>query len=168
MKCASPQQQLAKFMARFEPEIARLGHAALRRMRELAPGAVELVYDNYNGLVIGFGPTERASEAVFSVVIYPKKVSLCFIHGAKLPNPKRLLEGNGNQVRHISLPTIATLDEPDVVAMIQLANDRVAKPIDFDGKRRLIIKSISRNQRPRRAKLAASAARKATAKPRRR
>ena len=28
-------------------------------MRKRIPGGVEFVYDNYNGLVLGYGPTER-------------------------------------------------------------------------------------------------------------
>jgi len=33
-------------------------------MRKLR-GATEMVYDNYNGLVIGFSPTEKPSLAIF-------------------------------------------------------------------------------------------------------
>jgi hypothetical protein len=46
--------------------------------RSGAPGAVELVYDNWNGLVIGFGPTERASDAVVSLLMARDHVSLRF------------------------------------------------------------------------------------------
>jgi hypothetical protein len=42
--------------------MAKEGRAALTRMRRLVPGAVQTGYDNWNGLVVGFGPTERASE----------------------------------------------------------------------------------------------------------
>jgi hypothetical protein len=48
-------------------------------MRKLVPGAIEMVYDNYNWLVIGFGPPERPSEAIFSIVLPPGKVTLCFL-----------------------------------------------------------------------------------------
>ena len=58
-------------MAKYLPEIAAEGRLALAKMRRLVPGAVELVYDNYNGLVIGFCPGERASEGVFSLVLFP-------------------------------------------------------------------------------------------------
>src|SRR5438445_5726672 len=45
----------------------------------------------------------RPSEAVFSVVLAPRWVSLCFLQGAKLPDPERLLRGGGKQVRNIRL-----------------------------------------------------------------
>jgi hypothetical protein len=35
-------------------------------------GAIELVYDNYNALVIGYGPTERASDALIFLAVYPR------------------------------------------------------------------------------------------------
>jgi len=45
-------------------------------MRTKFPRANVLVYDNYNALAIGFGPTERASDAVFSIAPFPRWVSL--------------------------------------------------------------------------------------------
>ena len=33
--------------------------------------ALELVYDNYNALAIGYAPTERTSEAIFSIALFP-------------------------------------------------------------------------------------------------
>ena len=36
-----------------------------QEMRAIVPGAIELVYDNYNALVIGFGPTKRAAMRSF-------------------------------------------------------------------------------------------------------
>ena len=39
------------------------------KVRALLPGAIELVYNNYNALAIGFGPTERASDVIFSIAV---------------------------------------------------------------------------------------------------
>jgi len=55
-------------------------------MRKLVPGAIEMVYDNYNWLVIGFSPSERPSEAIFSLVLPAGKATLCFLQGAGLPD----------------------------------------------------------------------------------
>ena len=60
----SARTQLAGFIAKYSPEIAAHGRAALPILRRQVPGAVELVYDNYQFLVVGFGPSERASEAL--------------------------------------------------------------------------------------------------------
>jgi hypothetical protein len=150
VKAPSPETQVAGFIAKFTPEIAALTKAVLAKMRKRLPNAVEMVYDNYNFLVFGFGPTERPSEAIFSVAAYARGVGLCFIHGAKLPDPDKLLRGSGKQVRNLKLPTAGTLDEPAVQSLIATAIAHAPVPFDPTARRRLIIKSISTQQRPRR------------------
>jgi hypothetical protein len=149
MKTPTPARQLASFIVRFSPPIAAQARVALARLRRLLPGAIEMVYDNYNALAIGFSPTERPSDAVLSLVIYPKRVSICFIQGKHLPDPDHLLVGDGNQVRFIRLdPQAAILDTPPLRALISEAIAFGDTP--FTRKRQLVIRSISRKQRPRR------------------
>ena len=128
-----------------------LTRAILARMRQRYPTALELVYDNYNALAIGFGPTERTSEAVFSIAVYPQWVSLFFLQANRgLPDPENRLRGDGNVVRYIRLAEAEVLDEPAVKALMLEAESRAVVSFDPKGKRRLIIKSISAKQRPRR------------------
>ncbi len=149
-KAESAEVQLERFLDAYTPEIAAFARVALAKMRKRLPHAVEMVYDNYNALVCGFGPTERASEAVFSIVMFPKCVSLCFLQGAVLPDPKGLLQGEGNVVRHIRLEDEETLDRADVKAMMATAMKMAKVPFDKKAEYRLVIKSISATQRPRR------------------
>jgi hypothetical protein len=144
------EQQLAFFIGKFSPEIAGLSQSILAAMRERYPTALELVYDNYNALAIGFGPTEKPSQAIFSIAIFPKWVSLFFLQGKGLPDPDGILKGSGNVARHIRLPSAAALDEISVKKMMQEATARAAIPFASHGVPRLIIKSISAKQRPRR------------------
>src|SRR5262245_42391057 len=150
MKTPSPTKQLDRFIDRYTPDIAAEARAVLARMRERLPGAVEMVYDNYNALVIGFGPTERPSEAIFSVVVFPRWVTLCFLQGAKVPDPQKRLQGKGKQVRHIRLNIADDLDTPGVRDLITRALEFAPKPIDGTGTGQLLIKCISAKQRPRR------------------
>jgi hypothetical protein len=137
-------------MKKYDPALAALAKAALAKMRKRVPGAMELVYDNYNALVIGFAPTERASDAVLSIALYPRWVNLFFLQGARLSDPHRLLQGEGSRVRRVLVRDTAVLDAPGVKALI--AQAVAASPIPFDGKRRrrMVIKSVSARQRPRR------------------
>jgi hypothetical protein len=93
---AEAEGQLESFLAKYDPAVADFAHRTLAKMRRLMPGAVEMVYDNYNWLVIGFSPTERPSEAIFSIVLPPGRVTLCFLQGAGLPDPDKRLRGSGN------------------------------------------------------------------------
>ena len=52
----SPESQLTEFIARYSPEIGAEAHAVLAKMRKLVPGAIQLVYDNYNALVSRLWP----------------------------------------------------------------------------------------------------------------
>lgn len=150
-KILSESAQLAEFLARYAPEIKKQATAALKKMRTLVPGAVELVYDNYNALVIGFGPSEKASEAVFSLALYPKWVTLFFLQGKGLRDPEKRLVGSGAIVRSIRLDQgAATLDEPAVRELIAQALERAKVPLDAKAKRRMVIKSVSAKQRARR------------------
>lgn len=120
-------------------------------MRELLPGAHELVYDNFNYLVVGFDPTERPSEAVFSVVVHPRRVSLCFLQsGVSLPDPDGLLRGSGRRVRNVLLPDAATLDAPAVRNLIGHALARASVAFDPKQEGRIIVRQIAPKQRPRR------------------
>ncbi len=146
----SPESQLTEFIARYSPEIGAQADAVLARMRKLVPGAIELVYDNYNALVVGFGPTERASDAIFSIALYPRWINLFFFPGFNLPDRDHLLKGSGTTVRRIQLDGVETLDHPAIRALIKEALQRAETPIERKAKSRLVIKSISARQRPRR------------------
>jgi hypothetical protein len=137
-------------IAKYSPEIGALARDALVKMRARLPGAVEMVYDNYNALVIGLGPNERASDAIFSIVLYPRWVTLFFLQGAGLPDPHRLLKGSGKVARHIVLEDAEDLDKPEVEQLIAVALERARTPLEGSGPRRLVIKSVSAKQRPRR------------------
>jgi len=147
---AAAKKRLSEYVTRFSPEIAKLAGAALASMRKRLPGAVELVYDNAYALVVGFSPDERPSSALFSIAIYPKKVSLCFLYGARLADPERLLAGSGNQVRHIRLEDARTLDRPEVRSLMKAAVAWAGDPYDATAPARTIVRAVSANRRPRR------------------
>ncbi len=146
----SPAKQLATFIAKFEPAVARLIRACRAALRERLPTAIELVYDNYNFFVIGYCSTARASDCVVSLAANAKSVGLSFYYGATLPDPMKRLSGTGSQNRFIRLPTAATLSEPDVEALIRAALAQAKTPMPATGRGSTVIKSISAKQRPRR------------------
>lgn len=143
-------KQVASFIAKFDPAIARLVRASRAKLRRRFPTAVELVYDNYNALAIGWGPNERASEAFVSLGVYARGVSLYFIQGARLADPKGLLQGSGNQGRFIRLEHAAMLDDPAIVSLLGRAVRFGKTPLPKAGRGYTVVKSISAKQRPRR------------------
>lgn len=146
----SPERQLASFLAKYTPGIVAETEAVLAKMRARLPGAVEMVYDNYAALVIGFGAEDRPRKAVFSIAVYPDHVTLVFIWGVDLFDPDKRLRGGGNQVRHVRLDGPETLDDPAVQALMTEAIARSARPFDDTQPGRMVIRMIAPKQRPRR------------------
>jgi len=155
------QEQFEGFLSKYQPGVATEAKKSLAKLRKLIPNAIEMVYDNYNALVLGFCPGMRPSEAILSIAVMPEWVSLCFLQGAKLPDPEKRLLGSGNVARHIKMKSGAvTLDEPAVRTLIAEALDRAKVAIPKGQKRQFIIKSGSPKQRPRRPSSTKSANRK--------
>jgi hypothetical protein len=145
-----PTQQLAGFLAKFDPKTGKLIRAMRRALRKRYPTANELVYDNYNFFVIGFCTTERPSDCMFSLAANAKGVGLSFYYGSTLPDPHKILMGSGSQNRFIRLPEVATLSKPEVMALLQAAVAQAKSPLPSTGGGKLIIRSVSAKQRPRR------------------
>lgn len=147
---ATASSQIASFIARFDPANAKLIRACRSAMRKRLPSANELVYDNYNFFVIGYSPTERPSDAIVSMACGSNGVGLCFLHGATLPDPTGILQGSGKQTRFIHIDAPDLLGQRDVEALIAEAIARSSAPLSPAGGGRLIIRSVSAKQRPRR------------------
>lgn len=145
----SPERQVAQFIARYDPAVARVARAARTKLRRLLPGTLELVYDNYNALAIGWSPTERASDVIASIALYPRWVSVFLMKGARLRDPEGVLRGSGSRVRHVVLEEATLLDRPALRKLLKAAT-ALSPEVPAGQRRRTIVKAISARQRPRR------------------
>lgn len=155
LKAAPPapeaERQLKRFVDKFEPKHQTLIRAVRKALRKRFPTANELAYDNYNFFVIGYSPTERPSDSIVSMAAGANGVGLCFIRGASLPDPKKILLGSGNQTRFIRLESSDVLARPEVEALVAAAIAQAKTPLKTAGRGKLIIRSVSAKQRPRRS-----------------
>jgi hypothetical protein len=149
MRAVTVKSQLAAFLAKFDPKVAALIRSCRRELRRQLPTANELVYDNYNFFVIGYAPTDRASDCIVSLAAAANGVGLSFYYGAKLKDPDRLLQGTGKQNRYIRLPKASVLTDPAVASLIRAAAENGKTHLPRSGRGYTIIKSISKKQRPR-------------------
>ena len=152
IKSVDPEQQLQNFIGKFEPKHQAVIRAVRKALRKRFATATELAYDNYNFFVIGFGPTERPSDCIVSIAAAANGVGLCFIRGAGLPDPAKMLLGSGKQTRFLRLPTAEVLKQPAVQTLLTVAADKAKTPLPESGCGKLIIRSVSAKQRPRRKK----------------
>jgi hypothetical protein len=151
---ASAAKQVAAFIAKFDPVIARLTRSARSALRKRLPTAIEQVYDNYNFLAIGYCTTERTSDCIVSLAVSAKGVALSFYHGASLADPQHILLGDGKQNRYLRIDSIKRLSEPAVESLIRAAVAQASSPLSKTARGYTVVKSVSAKQRPRR--LAAS------------
>lgn len=150
MTSAEAEKQLKGFIAKFEPKHQDLIWALRKALRKRLPTANELVYDNYNFFVIGYCSTERPSDCVVSIAAAASGVGLSFYYGATLPDPHGMLLGSGSQNRFLRVDSAKMLARPEVEALIAAAEAQAKIPMPARGGGKLIIRSVSAKQKPRR------------------
>src|SRR5438105_15567565 len=107
-----PPPSLTKFLTPFDPEIQELAlELRALELEEMAP-CYENIYDAYSAVAIGYGTSDRLRDGIFHIAVYSRHVNLGFNEGATLDDPKGILEGNGNQIRHISIKNVEDIKRP--------------------------------------------------------
>lgn len=145
------EEKLDEFIANFAPIMQKRIRGCRAEMSRRYPDAVQLVWDNYNFLVIGFGASRSPSAAPYSLAAQAKGVSLCFLQrGTDLPDPTGLLRGSGKVVRNVQLADASALVRADVVALMEASDALNGEPRSVDDPGLLVIQSLSAKQRPRR------------------
>ena len=149
-KSTDSEEILQKFIDKFDPDNQALIRSMRKALRKRLPTANELVYDNYNFFVIGYCSGERPSDCICSIAAGASGVGLSFYYGSTLPDPHRILLGSGSQNRFVRMESAETLARPEVEELIAAAVAQGKTPVSTSGKGKLIIRSISAKQRPRR------------------
>ena len=129
--------------------MAKLIRECRAAMRKRFSTANEMVYDNYNFLVIAYCNTERPSDCLMSLAANAKGIGLHFLYGAALPDPHGILQGSGSQNRFVRLESAASLNSAPVRELLAAASARADPPFPPSGRGKLIVRSISAKQRPR-------------------
>src|SRR6266850_1055413 len=119
-----PPPALRKFLKPYDSEIQDLA-IRLRALvlEEMAP-CYENIYDAYSAVAIGYGTSDKLSDGIFHIAVYSKHVNLGFNEGASLDDPKGILQGNGNQIRHITIKSVADIKRPELRAYIRRARKK--------------------------------------------
>ena len=119
-----PPSDLKKFLRVYDSEVQRLA-LKLRALvlEEMAP-CYENIYDAYSAVAIGYGTSDRLRDGIFHIAVYSRHVNLGFNDGATLDDPKGILLGKGNQIRHITVKSLADLARPEIRAYIRRAKKK--------------------------------------------
>jgi len=119
-----PPRDLIRFLKPYDRDIRDLA-LELRALvlEEMAP-CYENIYDAYSAVAIGYGTSDRLRDGVFHVAVYSKHVNLGFNDGATLDDPKRILQGAGSRIRHITIKTLEDLKRPEIRSYIRRARKK--------------------------------------------
>lgn len=105
-----------------DPEIVDITREARRLVESVAPQAVLQVETRWGGYLLFKNSSEGPSVCWLSP--YTRHVSLGFNEGTQLPDPEKLLQGQGKLMRHVKLRAPRDLENPAVKELISAAWSR--------------------------------------------
>jgi hypothetical protein len=145
-----PDPQLLGFLEAYDPHISDLALALREVILEEAPDASESIYQVYT-VAIWFGFSGKMKDMFCYIATNAGHVNLGFPRGSSLPDPNRVLEGEGKTMRHIKLKSLRDVERPFVRRYIQTAMEQAA-PLGTAGTGKSVVKSERGNRAKRRAK----------------
>jgi len=106
------------FLASYSPDVQKLAKRTRKLIFDVTPGVSEHVYPAMK--VVRYGlQGNKMSGLVFGIMPTKTGVSLGFMHGASLDDPKGLLEGTGKNLRHVKLKKKEDVDDPALKALLE-------------------------------------------------
>jgi hypothetical protein len=106
---------LDQYLSRLLPDPRRITAALCVVARKNMPGAHEIIYHDAVGYSTSGSPFDRICY------IAPQKkgyVNFGFFFGAKLPDPKRLLSGEGKRMRHVKVKSVEEAKNPALKKLV--------------------------------------------------
>jgi hypothetical protein len=134
-----PDPQLLGFLEAYDRHISDLALALREVILEEAPDASESIYQVYT-VAIWFGFSGKMKDMFCYIATNAGHVNLGFPRGTSLPDPNRVLEGEGKTMRHIKFRSHGDVERSFVRRYIQAAMEQVA-PVGVIGKGKSVVKS---------------------------
>ena len=108
------------------PEVAALARQARTLIQDVMPNVVEVVWPTQRMAGFGVGP-KKMSEQFCYIGPFKKHINLGFYYGADLPDPQNLLEGTGQNLRHIKISRLEQLANPALRDLVEAAAKHLPK-----------------------------------------
>ncbi|MGP0073756.1 MAG: DUF1801 domain-containing protein [Bryobacteraceae bacterium] len=143
-----PDPRLLGFLEAYDRHIADLALALREIVLEAAPDASESIYQVYT-VAIWFGFSGKMKDMFCYIATNAGHVNLGFPRGATLPDPNRVLEGDGKSLRHIKFRSRRDVERPFVRRYIQAAIEG-AMPAGARGTGKSVVKSAAKRSTKRR------------------
>ena len=112
---------LIKFLKPYDRNIQELALWVRKYIRSLYPAVNETIWDAASAVSMGFSFTSKWNEGFCHIAVYTSHVNLGFNQGARLKDPKKMLNGTGTHIRHIRITNRKSFPEEYVSELLQQA-----------------------------------------------
>jgi hypothetical protein len=104
-------------------ELGAIAHRWFQLMRQCGDEVLELLHDGC--------PVACLGDAPFGYVnVFTSHVNVGFFHGASLPDPARLLQGNGKFMRHVKLKPGTAVNDEALTRLIEAAHSDIKSRVE--------------------------------------
>jgi len=104
-------------------ELGTIAHQWFELMRKCGDEVRELLHDGY--------PVACLGDAPFAYVnVFTSHVNVGFFHGSSLPDPARLLQGNGKFMRHVKLKRETAVNAAALSDLIEAAYSDIKSRVE--------------------------------------
>ena len=135
-----PPPQLLGFLTAYDPTIADMALALREIILDEVPDAAESIYQVYT-VAIWFGFSGKMKDMFCYIATNARHINLGFPRGASLPDPNRVLEGDGKTMRHIKFASERDLERAFVRRYIQAAIEQVGAAAAAGGTGKTVVKT---------------------------
>src|SRR5579864_6077246 len=142
IKRRPPDPRLLGFLTAYDRTIADLALTMREIILEEAPDASESIYQAYT-VAIWFGFSGKMKDMFCYIATSARHINLGFPQGATLPDPNRVLEGEGKAMRHIKFRSMSDLERPFVRRYIRAAIEQVGAAAAADGTGKTVVKTTA-------------------------
>jgi hypothetical protein len=117
----APSAQLLEFLSGRDNQVVDLALKLREIVLDEAPDAFELVHDVKYAIALNYTFTRSVKQAFCGIAVYRHHANLGFWRGAELPDPKKLLEGDGKLHRHLRVAKYEDLERPSLRPFVRAA-----------------------------------------------
>lgn len=144
-----PLKELHEFLKPFPEDVREVTLWLRDFVWEQYPDSNELIYDNYNALVVGFGLTDKAPDVFCSIAVYANYVNFGFLRGSEIPDPDKILNGTGSLYRKLSVKDKKEFPQASIKKLMKTAyanaQSQLKEKQTLKGK--VMVKSVSEKKK---------------------
>ena len=110
-----------EILAGVNPEVQELARQARDLIVSVYPGVVEVPWPKQRVIGYGVGP-KKMSEHFCYISVSKNHINLGFMYGSELPDPEKLLGGEGKLLRHVRVTKPEDLEHPALRKLLEVAS----------------------------------------------